>query len=203
MSRRGQLCLLWALVLALAFTLRRLDPWGDRGMANVVTQLLVVVALLASVVSLALRRELPWRRRLAPALVVLALAAGVALFFPLAGFSGEMLPRFRPRFARQERLPEAPATTRAVPVLVPGPGDFPQFLGPTRDQTLAGPRLAQARDARPTLVWRRPIGAGWSAFALCNGVGLTLEQDELGQHVLALDLTDGATLWRTPGGTYT
>lgn len=197
MSFLGKLGLLWGALLALVLGVRALDPWGDRGMLNVLTQLGLLLGLLVSAVAHSRRRGLSRSQRLAP-LAALGLVVGfVALLAPVEGFSGEMVPRFRARFARRPALPAAPATALAPELDEAGPGDYPQFLGPERDQRLSGPALARGPEAAARLRWRRPIGAGWSACALRNGTGVTMEQDEAGQHVLAFALADGATRWRT------
>jgi len=190
---------LWLVLLAIALLVRVLDPWGDRGMANVVAQLLLLVGVLLGVLSALRRRAWSWRRRLAPLGIVLGLLGLSAAFFPFDGFSGEMVPRFRVRRARPAPSPVAtPDGQAAAALFAPGRHDFPHFLGPTRDLRLGGPPLDLGAEARPTLVWRRPLGAGWSGFVLRGGAGVTLEQDETGQHVVALALDDGRTLWRTP-----
>ncbi|HVQ30458.1 MAG TPA: hypothetical protein VMV21_12795, partial [Vicinamibacteria bacterium] len=57
------------------------------------------------------------------------------------------------------------APTRAV-----GP-EWPQFLGPNRDATVGGVRLARDWTSRPPrLVWRRAVGPGWSSFAIHDGL---------------------------------
>ena len=198
MSHARRSLWLWGGLAVLVAGTRALDPWGDRGMLNVLTQAAFLLGLVVQLGWHVRRRELSLGRRLAVPALFVALVAFVALFFPLAGFSGEMVPRFRARFARPARAPAPTRGSALVPALgEPGPGDYPQFLGPTRDQRLAGPALAHGADARAHLRWRRPIGSGWSACALRNGVGVTLEQDEAGQHALAFALADGATLWRT------
>ena len=55
--------------------------------------------------------------------------------------------------------------------------DFPGFLGKNRD--LRVDHIALERDWSqhpPRLLWKQPIGAGWSGFAAVNGFACTLEQ---------------------------
>jgi outer membrane protein assembly factor BamB len=97
--------------------------------------------------------------------------------------------------AAQASSSSPPATGEA-----PAPGasaDYPQFLGPTRDAVLPGPRLARDWSARPPrLLWRQPIGAGWSAFAVAGGVAVTQEQHGDDEEVVAYDAASGRRLWR-------
>jgi outer membrane protein assembly factor BamB len=75
--------------------------------------------------------------------------------------------------------------------------DYPQFLGPTRDAVLPGPRLARDWSARPPrLLWRQPIGAGWSAFAVAGDVAITQEQHGEDEQVVAYDASSGRVRWR-------
>jgi outer membrane protein assembly factor BamB len=74
---------------------------------------------------------------------------------------------------------------------------FPGFLGPERTGVLAGPRLARDWDANPPeLVWRVPVGAGWSGFAVVDGLAITQEQRGTEQLVVARDVTTGEERWR-------
>ena len=95
----------------------------------------------------------------------------------------------------------APETADAAPV-APEPASlaravsFPQFLGPTRSGVVPGVRLARDWSARPPrLVWRQPVGAGWSGFAIDRGVAVTQEQRGPQEMVVAYDLLTGTPLW--------
>ena len=75
-------------------------------------------------------------------------------------------------------------------------GDYPQFLGATRNGAVAGVRIADDWAARPPKqVWRRPIGAGWSGFAVSGGVAVTQEQRGNREMVVAYSLADGSPRW--------
>ena len=81
-------------------------------------------------------------------------------------------------------VPESPssiAPAAAAPIDAPasirGAGDYPQFLGADRNGTVTGIRLADDWNAKPPrLLWRRPIGAGWSGFVAAEGLAVTQEQ---------------------------
>ena len=89
--------------------------------------------------------------------------------------------------------PPAASETAAHAIVA---GGFPQFLGATRNGAVAGVRLADDWTARPPkLVWRRPIGAGWSGFAVAGGVAVTQEQRGSREMVVAYKLADGTPKW--------
>lgn len=106
--------------------------------------------------------------------------------------------------------PEESAGRPEIPSISPSPsllpeqaqGDsFPQFLGPNRDATLRGVRLARDwRSAAPVALWRQPIGQGWSGFAVANGLAVTLEQRDGKEMVVAYDLEHGTVRWTRGGG---
>jgi hypothetical protein len=48
--------------------------------------------------------------------------------------------------------------------------DYPGFLGRKRDGVVEGIELESDWNAHPPqLLWRQPIGLGWSAFAAAHG----------------------------------
>ncbi|MCL6501633.1 MAG: PQQ-like beta-propeller repeat protein [Pirellulales bacterium] len=82
-----------------------------------------------------------------------------------------------------------------APAVGVGADDFPQFLGPDRNATLRGRRLARQWAAPPRLLWRQPIGPGWSGFAVVGNDAVTQQQlDEL-ELVVCYDLKSGKLLW--------
>jgi outer membrane protein assembly factor BamB len=90
---------------------------------------------------------------------------------------------------------EAREEPRPTPASSPSPA-WPQFLGPNRDATVPDVRLARDWNARPPrLVWRQPIGAGWSSFAIVEGLAVTQEQRDDQELVVAYDLATGKPRW--------
>lgn len=89
----------------------------------------------------------------------------------------------------------AEATT-AVDLTTTTPDDFPQFLGPQRSCWIPGPKLNRDWTAnQPRLLWKQPIGAGWSAFSVVNGFALTLEQRGPEEWVSCYDALSGKLRW--------
>jgi outer membrane protein assembly factor BamB len=73
---------------------------------------------------------------------------------------------------------------------------YPQYGGPERDATLAGPQLSRDWRARPPLrKWQQAVGEGWSGFALADGIAVTQEQRGPDERVVAYDAASGRPLW--------
>jgi outer membrane protein assembly factor BamB len=93
------------------------------------------------------------------------------------------------------RADASPAPASPPPSAAAG-ASFPQFLGPARDGTLAGPRLARDWAARPPKpLWRQPIGAGWAGFAVSGETAVTQEQRGAEERVTAYAVRTGRPLW--------
>jgi outer membrane protein assembly factor BamB len=129
--------------------------------------------------------------------VLLGILVGL---FRFVEFSGDMVPRFTPRWiAVHDRTlgKVAPhAATSAIDLSEATPTDFPQFLGPDRNGWIAGPQLARDwSQTPPKLVWRQAIGAGWSAFSAVNGYAVTLEQRGGEEWITCLEVETGKPVW--------
>jgi outer membrane protein assembly factor BamB len=136
------------------------------------------------------------RRRAGMIGLVLVLIA-VALV-RIEGVSGDIRPRFAWRWAPgpDAALPSLAAAPTRVDLTETTPDDYPQFLGPNRTATLAAPRLARDWQAHPPkLLWRQPIGAGWSSFAVVGHYGVTQEQRGDQELVTCYDVDTGKLQW--------
>lgn len=160
---------------------------------------------------------------IAAALIVIAAAS--AALFRIRGFSGDLIPIVELRQSQPPALPppsssfatpkeiaptspdtsevkstpqtslEAPKKTVAhtrAPAL-----NYPQFLGPERNAIVREIKLARDWQAQPPrLVWRKQVGAGWSAFAVFNNHAITQEQHGEHEAVVCYDLPTGARKWQ-------
>ena len=155
------------------------------------TALVIVVTLFLSVLWLLLLSRMRWRRRLGT-LVVLILAISLALMlFPFKGFDGDLVPIFEWRWRAEpttfRHASENTATTNT---------DYPQFLGPARNAVVTGIQLETDWETHPPqLIWRQPIGAGWSSFAVVGNSAITQEQAGDLEKVVCYELTTGAVKW--------
>lgn len=157
----------------------------------------VLLAALALSAWFALFAPLPRRMRWAlPALGWMVIALGWLLFRPV--YNGDMgIVRFRLRFGRDadQHLKRVIAKDRADDWQTT-PRDYPRFLGSGPWAEVTGVRLETDWEANlPQEVWRREIGAGWSAFAIVGSYAVTQEQRGDEELVTCYRLADGSPVW--------
>lgn len=78
--------------------------------------------------------------------------------------------------------------------------DWPQFLGPFRDNRSRETGLLESLpDDGPALLWTaKGFGEGLSSVAVSRGVVYTMGTDGEQESIFALNLDDGGEIWRTP-----
>jgi outer membrane protein assembly factor BamB len=179
---------------------RLVDITGDHSANNILALIGLATAVLTLLIWGLLNPAFPklWRRGVLAALVLLLLVAVAVV--RIDHVTGDMMPRFRfvwslPRDARLS-LELAPATEEGVPLGETSSEDFPQFLGPERNGTVSSVELQGDWDAEPPeMVWKQPIGAGWSGFAAVNGFAVTLEQRGDDELVTCYEADSGRMQW--------
>ncbi len=159
---------------------------------------------------------LPWLSRF---LGILGVGAAVGLWmlvFRFDGFWGDMIPRFMFRWqpTSLERAEQYWAYQLAQPAMidldstskaeqqsdpVPLPitdFDWPGFRGPNRDGVVKSGEIRRDWDRTPPkLLWRHPVGLGWSSFAVVGGLAFTQEQRRELECVVCYDFHTGRQLW--------
>jgi len=152
---------------------------------------------------------LPWRTRGLLVLISAGFLAG--LYFGLKRFTriegsigGSGIPRLVWKWSPKKEgptrplmlVPQAASPDQPGGTVSLGEGSFPQFLGPDRSGVLASIPLRRDWDhSPPKILWRQPIGLGWSAFAVSGQHAVTQEQRREEELIVCYELETGHALW--------
>lgn len=138
-----------------------------------------------------------WKRIGGAAILILLAFAAWKTLRPVHGGDVNLL-RFEPIWAanREVLTTEAPMKT-AADLSVESTSDFPRFLGSGQNglvnHGLQIDTAAFAQKAR--IVWKQPIGEGWSGFSARNGYAVTMEQRGDQECVTCYEIATGELKW--------
>jgi outer membrane protein assembly factor BamB len=159
---------------------------------------------LALVAWAAATRHLAGRPRRVTMVVAMFLASGVWTLLRTSGVSGsgnEFAWRWSETpeeklLARGAEEPDVPADEGIAIEGIESAAAWPGFRGPHRDSVVEGVRIATDWTATPpTELWRRPVGPGWSSFAVRGDRLYTQEQRGEEELVSCYDLSTGEPVW--------
>jgi outer membrane protein assembly factor BamB len=201
------------MVVALGVTSRILDRSIATGMMGLMLPIYAVPVLsLAFVLWAVATQKLSDGLRRGTMLAAILLACGVWTLLRTNGISGDAASDFAWRWAKTpedkllahpivEKPPEAvpppiePTAPRPIAIKTPT-ADWPGFRGPHRDGIVPGVRIkTDWTKSPPAQMWRRPIGPGWSSFAVHGNFLYTQEQRGSDELVSCYNLTTGEPVW--------
>jgi outer membrane protein assembly factor BamB len=191
-------CWIVGISIAMWFVVGRLLP------KFIVVPLFMLASLWVVCLAWMLYRPWPWNQRIVVLALCVLFQVGFVALFRVEGIQGQFQVDFTwrsaPRLDHGAALPIAvapPADDDQTPDLSRTTShDYSQYLGPDRSAVVMGDHLSADWAATPPReVWRKEVGAGWSAFAIVGDYAITQEQRGTNECVVCYRLADGHTEW--------
>jgi len=191
------------MVVALAATPRLThESIATGGMGMLFYMYAIPFLCLAFVIWAVASRHLSGRPRRVTMVVTILLACGAWTLVRTAGVSATGS-QFAWRWSKtaEERLlaqvDEEPAGLPSAQVAMETEAEWPGFRGAARDGIIPGVRIETDWSASPPVeLWRRPIGPGWSSFAVHGDFLYTQEQRGEDEIVACYRATTGEPVWK-------
>ena len=158
---------------------------------------------LAFVVWAFVTRKYPNKVRRITMAVTIILSCTFWLFIRSAGIDGDHVSDFSWRWSEsveESLLTEQGAKTAAAQSTEAAAGtepEWPGFRGPERSGVISGLKIETDWSASPPVeLWRRPVGAGWSSFAVHGDYIYTQEQRGEIETVSCFHKPTGKLIWK-------
>lgn len=207
-SRLGPIII--ACLLILIVVIQWTASYTDHQISNIATAVLLLS--IAAVSGIWWFRNIDEKTvRWAVPLACLAMVASGLLIYQPVGFTGELVPIFRYRFATPKQLQTASETTpksansAAEMELLITKYCSPGFLGPDRTGQFAHRIFSKDWATNPPQqIWKQAIGGGLAGFATAKlkpldgpsiPIGITLEQRDSNEAVTCYNLDSGKLRW--------
>ncbi len=192
------------MALALFVTSRFLDvSVATAGMGFLYWMYAIPLLSLAFVVWAVAARGLSDRARRVSMVATILLACGVWTLLRTGGITGELHSDFAFRWSEtpEEQIlargDDVPAARLPAPAATEIEADWPGFRGPGRDSVIRGVSIETDWTKSPPIeLWRRPIGPGWSSFAVGGDLLYTQEQRGEDEIVACYDARTGEPVWQ-------
>ncbi|MCJ7579984.1 MAG: PQQ-like beta-propeller repeat protein [Candidatus Aminicenantes bacterium] len=162
----------------------------------------IPVLSLAFVVWAVASRHFSIRPRRLAMVVTILLACGIWTLVRTGGINNAAESDLAWRWSEtpEERLlaqiEDKPTALLMVPAETETGYDWPGFRGPDRDGIIRGVRIkTDWSESPPVELWRRPIGPGWSSFAVRGTLLYTQEQRGDDEVVSCYNMTTGDPVW--------
>ncbi len=202
--KRERLFALVLVPLGLFGAFKLSDPSVATGMQGVMFFVYTMPLISAAFVAWAiLSRRFAASNRLATMALAICIGSSVMTLFRSGGFSTALDSDFSWRWAdtAEDKLVSAtkaePAQALTIAEMQAASISWPGFRGVGRDGIVHGSRIATDwNSAPPRTLWRRPIGPGWSSFAVRGKFLFTQEQRGEEELVSCYRLDSGQPVWR-------
>ncbi|HWN09908.1 MAG TPA: PQQ-binding-like beta-propeller repeat protein [Pyrinomonadaceae bacterium] len=171
--------------------------------------LAVPTLTLAFVAALVAARRLSDKTRKVVIAATIILACSAWALVRTGGFTANFDNDFAWRWSKtpEERLlalegaglngPASPAPASTAPAATEAKANWPGFRGTNRDGVVPGARIETNWSTSPPVeIWRRPIGPGWSSFAVDGDLVYTQEQRGDNEVVACYNLITGKPVWK-------
>ncbi|MCA9192326.1 MAG: PQQ-binding-like beta-propeller repeat protein, partial [Planctomycetales bacterium] len=193
MKKAISVCLLVLLLLSLLAILfaKLVVVERDHAAAQVISSLAICIAWISLVFIIPIR-AIRWFMLLTPLIASLLILGLYRL-----QLDGELGFTLSPRWARPS-LPEVTSGNPATLELgLDRSDDWPGFWGKERNGVIDSIQLQPDWEKfPPKLVWKQPIGEGWSSFAIRGELAVTMEQRESEEWITAYNVNDGKLVWK-------